>query len=270
MQEGRPNSDDPGNLLITGAGSGIGRETAMLFSKCGWTVNAGILPGQTAPEGCRGVLLDVTDQAQVSATVATIAERGPIDLLINNAAINPAGSIESLGVAAFRQVLEVNVLGAIATCAEVLPGMRERGGGTIINVGSGMSRAVIPFSACYATSKFALEGFSRALWYEASPLGVSIRYIMLGSHNTGFGMASPDLTHEPTAYHQHLSAMASFATRTLTRAKGPEIAARGIYKVAMSRSRRLAFAVGTDARAARLIGALPFDRVGPMIARAFR
>ncbi|WP_421855578.1 SDR family NAD(P)-dependent oxidoreductase [Novosphingobium sp.] len=257
--------------LVTGAGSGIGRAVAALFAEQGWTVYAGILSGQTAPPGTMALSLDVTDEAQIADAVSrVVAEQGAIDLLVNNAAINPAGSIEGLGASAFRAILGVNVLGAIAMTVAVLPHMRARRGGMIMNIGSGMSRAIIPFSAGYATSKYALEGFSRALWHEATPLGISVKYIMLGSHNTGFGVSEPDLANDPPAYHARLLKMAAFANQTLTRAAGPKQAARGIMRITQRHDRQLVCTVGFDARLARWIGALPFGLTGRLLARLFR
>ena len=185
-----------GAVVVTGATSGIGRATALRLAHDGWLVFAGVrrvaagdtLAAEAGAIGAgaqlRPVRIDVTDEtgvaAAASAVGASLAEHGlPLAGLINNAGIAAAGPIEEVPLARLREVLEINVVGAVAATQAFLPLLR-RGRGRIVNISSVSGRIASPFLGPYAASKFALEAVSDALRVELAPWGVRVILIEPG------------------------------------------------------------------------------------------
>jgi NAD(P)-dependent dehydrogenase (short-subunit alcohol dehydrogenase family) len=139
-----------------------------------------------------GYVCDVRDYDQVKLTFARITEDfGGVDILINNAGIGLFSSVESMSVEDFRAVLETNVFGVFYCCHEVIPLMKRRGGGYIVNISSLAGANAHPNMAAYNASKFGLNGFSEALMQEVRHDGIKVSYIMPGSVNTEFGGDEP-------------------------------------------------------------------------------
>jgi NAD(P)-dependent dehydrogenase (short-subunit alcohol dehydrogenase family) len=160
-------------ILVTGAGSGIGRATATLLSSRGHEVIATARDPHVLADlnVAERLPLDVTDGASVASCVA---ESGRIDALVNNAAINVHGALETYPIDTARACLETNTLGALRMIQAVLPAMRERRSGVIVNVSSVEGRIATPFGGLYAASKFALEAISESLHYEAGHYGIRV------------------------------------------------------------------------------------------------
>ncbi|WP_439569352.1 SDR family oxidoreductase [Sphingopyxis sp.] len=168
-------------ILITGCSSGYGLETARHFHAQGWTVMATMRNPAAAPfatsEKLRALALDVTD----AASIALALERaGPIDVLVNNAGIGLFGALEHSPMQKIRDVVETNMIGTIAMTQAVIPQMRERGSGVIVNVTSTTTLAPFPLAAAYTASKAAIQGFSRSLAHELLPLGVAVKLVEPG------------------------------------------------------------------------------------------
>ena len=181
----------PSVVLITGCSSGIGRAAAEHLAALGHTVVATARRldaiADLAARGCRTLALDVTDEASMRAAVeATIAAHGRIDVLVNNAGYSQSGAVESVPVARARAQFETNVFGPLRLTQLVLPGMRQRGSGRIVNVSSMGGRLVFPGGGVYHASKYALEALSDALRYELRPFGVAVVLIEPGLVRTQF------------------------------------------------------------------------------------
>ncbi len=168
-------------VFITGCSTGFGRETALYFADKGWTVfatmrnpEASTLP---ATERLKVLPLDVTDAGSVAAAVA---EAGPIDVLVNNAGIGWFNALEGTPLATAREVFETNVFGTLAMMQAVLPGMRERRGGTIINVSSGIIYTPLPMFAAYRASKSAVTAMTEAVAGELAPFNIRARVVAPG------------------------------------------------------------------------------------------
>jgi 3-oxoacyl-[acyl-carrier protein] reductase len=139
-----------------------------------------------------GFVCDVRDYDQVSALINhTVKELGGLDILINNAGIGTFETVEETSPEDFRAVLETNLFGVFYCCHEVIPQMKKRGGGYIINISSLAGANPHPRMAAYNASKFALNGFSEALMQEVRHDNIKVSYIMPGSVNTEFGGDSP-------------------------------------------------------------------------------
>ena len=180
-------------ILLTGASSGIGYDTARMLAEQGHKVYAAARRTELMEPLCEcGVnilKMDLTDEASMQAGVQQIIEtEGHIDTLINNAGYGYFGAVENVSMDEARRQLEVNVLGLARLCQFVLPMMRERGKGRIINTASVVGKAVLYFGAWYCVSKFAVEAFSDALRMEVKPFGVDVVMIEPGGIKTEWGI----------------------------------------------------------------------------------
>lgn len=179
-------------VLITGSSSGIGRATAAGFLDEGWTVYATARNPEDVSElaerdGCRAAELDVTVDHEVDRVVdRMLEETGRIDCLVNNAGYGQYGPVEDVSVDTMRRQFEVNVYGPQRLMRAVLPHMRRREDGTIVNVSSAGGRIAFPGGGAYCGSKFALEAVSDSLRNEVRQYGIDVVLIEPGPAQTGF------------------------------------------------------------------------------------
>ena len=186
------------SVLITGCSSGFGRLTAELLARQGARVFATMrnLPRPEADElvalakadklDLHVIGIDVTDLKQVNAGVKE-AERingGPIDVLVNNAGIGITSPVEVQDMEATRLIFDTNVFGPHRLARAVLPGMRSKGGGQIIQISSQLGRVITPYSGHYSATKFALEAMSEQLAYELVPHQIDVTIIEPGGYPT--------------------------------------------------------------------------------------
>ena len=183
------------SVLITGTSSGIGLATALAFGRAGHKVSATMRNPSRAPRLAQVTAkenlpitisaIDVDSDASVNEGINRIVnEGGPIDVLVNNAGIERTGSVEELSLADFRAVMETNYFGAIRCIQAVLPAMRERRSGCIINVASIAGRIANSPMAPYTASKFALEALSESLAQETKPFNVRVAIVEPGIIDT--------------------------------------------------------------------------------------
>lgn len=181
-------------VLVTGASSGLGLATAANLYEKGFTVYAGARSFKSESteqsQGNNGVLhkvyLDVTDEQSIENLVRDIIGReGRIDVLVNCAAILVLGSVEEIAMEEFQKVLDTNLYGTIRMCRAVLPYMRERKKGLIINFSSGAGLVGLPFQSAYSSSKFAIEGFSEVLRWEVKNFGIDVVAVEPGDSKSG-------------------------------------------------------------------------------------
>jgi len=182
------------NVLITGCSSGFGFEAALVFARRGDRVFATMRDPSAGAELTRlahaeklaveVLRLDVCDQTTIDAAIAKAATAGPLDVLVNNAGIELRSSVEDASDDDVRQQFETNVFGVLRTIRAVLPAMRHRGRGTIVNVSSIAGIVARPYGGLYAASKHALEAISEALYLEVQPYGVRVILIEPGQYGT--------------------------------------------------------------------------------------
>lgn len=168
-------------VMITGCSSGYGLETARLFLDRGWSVvatmrapNPDVLPPS---ERLRVVPLDVTKPESI---VRAVDASGPVDVLVNNAGIGLLGAFEATPMATVREVFETNTFGVMAMTQAVIPQMRARQSGIIVNVTSTVTMAPMPLVAVYTASKVAIQGFTESLAFELAPFHVSVKLVEPG------------------------------------------------------------------------------------------
>jgi NAD(P)-dependent dehydrogenase (short-subunit alcohol dehydrogenase family) len=228
-------------ILLTGASSGIGYDTATRLAKQGHKVYGAarrIDKMQPLKElGVTPIKMDVTDDASMIAGVNAVLEaEGRIDVLVNNAGYGYFGAIENVSMEEARKQLEVNVFGLARLTQLVIPHMRQQGSGRIVNLASIAGKLALYFGGWYHVSKFAVEGFSDALRMELKPYGIDVVIIEPGGIRTEWGVIAADHLAESskgTVYEQAALNEANAMKYTYTRAKllsNPSVIAKAICK----------------------------------------
>lgn len=249
--------------LITGASSGLGYALAEFVLQRGDGVvlaarSMDSMRGLAArfPDTALAVRLDVTQPQQRLAAVEHAEARfGGIDVLVNNAGVDFLGAIEEQREEDYRAQFEVNFFGAVAMVRLVLPGMRRRQSGTIVNISSMDGIASLPVNGYYASSKFAIEGMTEALWQELEPIGLRAFLVEPGSFRTGIEQRTR-FSGEPIEAYEATSGAFRKMMTTVTPDMfpgDPVRAAAAIYEVVASESPRHWVVLGSDAQ--RRIGA---------------
>ena len=169
-------------ILITGCSSGFGLATARLFLERGWNVVATMRTPRDdlLPRGpqLRVLQLDVTDPASIAWAVAAV---GPIDVLVNNAGFGAPSPFELTPAETTRALFETNTFGTIAVTQAVLPGMRQRGSGVVVNVTSSVTYKPLPLVGVYRAAKAAVNALTESLAPEVAPFGIRVHLVLPGS-----------------------------------------------------------------------------------------
>ena len=180
-------------VLITGCSSGFGRATARLFSERGWNVIATMRDITKAAElefndAILVTRLDVEDYGSIDPAITAGLDRfGVIDAVVNNAGYGLFAIFEGTPREALKRQFDVNLFGMMDVTRAILPHFRGNRAGTIVNLSSGAGVFGAPMASAYSASKFAVEGFSEALWYELAGLGIRVKLIEPGgAPSTGF------------------------------------------------------------------------------------
>ncbi len=244
-------------ILVTGASSGIGYETAERLSRLGHRVyGAARRVEMIEPLRGSGVVpmyLDLTDEESIDACVdGIVSAEGRIDAVVNNAGYGYFGAVETVAMEEARRQLEVNLFGLAALTKKVLPLMRRQGGGRIINVGSIAGHITIAFGAWYNVSKFAVRAFNDVLRLEAKPYGIDVSLIEPGGIGTDWGIiAAKHLrdSSQGTVYEADAGKEAKFlhwaySGKYLSR---PSVVAKAILRAVDSRRPKAHYRVGLGA-----------------------
>ncbi len=250
-------------VLITGCSTGFGKLAALSFARNGHTVFASMrklekaaqLQDAAADEGLKiaVVQLDVDDPASIQRAVRDVAaEAGAIDIVVNNAGMEVRGPIEQVSDAEARRQFDTNVFGLLAVVRAVLPAMRERGAGVIVNVSSIGGLVSVPFAGLYAASKHAVEAISEALHYEVRPFGVRVAVVEPGGFATEFvANASEAGAFSTESPYRERADRFEVALRQMLSPDGaladPRIVADTIVRVATDADAPLRTLVGADA-----------------------
>lgn len=242
-------------IFITGASTGLGKATAMLFHSKGWNVIATMRSPEKENElnklpNTLVLPLDVTDTQSIDKAVAEgLKLFGTIDVLVNNAGYGLIGVFESATAEQIRKQYEVNVFGLMNMTRAVLPVMREKRTGCIVNISSFGGVTAGQFASLYNSSKFAVEGFSEALSHELAFLGISVKIIEPGSVATNFRAGMELIKNEITDYDSEFGLLiAKYTQHTahLVKATAADVA-ETIYEAAGDSLTKLRYVVGQDA-----------------------
>jgi NAD(P)-dependent dehydrogenase (short-subunit alcohol dehydrogenase family) len=241
--------------FITGANSGIGRSAAVELARKGWTVYGSMRSldkGEKLAALADGagvivhpVVCDVTDTASVDAAVAEVtAAAGGIDVLVNNAGIGGNGVAEEAPIELYEEVMDVNVYGILRGVKAVVPQMRERGSGCIVNIGSVAGVIAAICQSPYVASKWAVEGLSEGLAQELAPFGIRVALIEPGIVKTAIMAKNTDAPNATGAYDAHYRRLFAFYAAGLQTPGQPEEVADVIYAAATDDPPRFRYTCG--------------------------
>lgn len=236
-------------ILITGASSGIGKETAILFAEKGWNVAATMRSKQKLSmfadnKNIRTYLLEVKDKDSVASCIGqVIQDYGKIDAIVNNAGIYTINPLEVTPDEIIDDVVDTNIKGVLYTTKAILAHFRENKSGIIVNISSIAGRATFPFQSVYHTSKWAVEGLSESLYYELEPLGIRVKVVEPGVVKTNLyeSVSNLPIDQYPNEYQSSFGKGHDSLTKNLKNGYSPKLDAKTVYKAVNSKSARLRY-----------------------------
>jgi NAD(P)-dependent dehydrogenase (short-subunit alcohol dehydrogenase family) len=248
-------------VLITGASSGIGRATALLFQQQGWNVAATMRTPSKAGElaSLPQVIclpLDVTQPESIQAALEQMLQQfGKLDVVINNAGYALLGPFETASTEQVERQFATNVFGLMAVTRAVLPLFRSAQGGTIINVASVGGQMTFPLYSLYHATKWSVEGFSESLQYEVRPWNIRIKIVEPGPIKTDFydRSAEQSQSSDLKVYDHWANQVMERLMKVGEEGSPPEVVAKGIYRAATDQSWRLRYPAGGNAGALLLM-----------------
>ncbi len=259
--------------IVTGASSGIGEATAERLTRAGYKVYG------TSRRGTGGELrpfemltLDVTSEVSVGAVVSEVMRlNGRIDLLVNNAGFSVAlaGDEESSTEQA-QSIFDTNFFGIVRMTRAVVPHMRRRGGGRIINIGSLLGFLPMPYMAVYAATKHAIEGYSESLDHELRTRGVRVSIVQPGVTRTRFDASLVEPDSKVDEYRAVRSALARRWQEMLADGDQPEAVADVVLDAASAARPKLRYPVGSVASMRLLRRFAPAGLVDATVRRNLR
>jgi NAD(P)-dependent dehydrogenase (short-subunit alcohol dehydrogenase family) len=238
-------------ILITGASSGIGLETARLLAARGHAVVGTCRhPESLDPRPPFPLIaMDQSDPASVEQGFAAALERlGGVDILINNAGSGELGAVEDTPLEEARRLFEVNYFSAVQLTRLCLPGMRERRGGAIVQLGSIVFSLQFPYKAQYCASKAALSGFTLSLRHEVKPFGIRVHLIEPGWVRSEFHRRLQPVSPPGSAYAESLKPFLDYARDADPRVPDGAAVARVIVDTLENPDAPVRIAVGGDAK----------------------
>lgn len=244
------NKTSLGVALVTGASTGIGHATAKTLLSAGFRVFG--TSRRAVAERSDGVTMlscDVTDDASVAKLVnEVLAKAGRIDLLVNNAGIGLLGGAEESSIAQAQALFDVNVFGVLRVTKAVLPTMRRQAKGRIVNLSSVLGLIPAPYSALYASTKHAVEGYSESLDHELRPLGIRVVLVEPAYTRTSFeeNLAKPDRLLD--VYSSARTSMNGVLRKAIETGDAPEVVAKTVLKAATASAPKRRYAAGKMAR----------------------
>ncbi|WP_353663090.1 SDR family oxidoreductase [Hydrogenimonas sp. SS33] len=180
-----------GRVLITGASTGMGRRSALYLSERGYEVFAASRTPKRLEDIANARLhpvgMDLRERQSVDRAVADI---GRVDVLVNNAGYGLVGAVEHLDDDEMKAQFEINLFGLLRVTRAVIPSMRERGGGVIVNISSFLGKIGLPLLTLYNASKYAVEGVTDSLRYELAPFHIRVHSILPGFFDTEFARSN--------------------------------------------------------------------------------
>ena len=267
---------EPRTALVTGASSGIGRATAQFLVDRGHSVvgtsrNPDKIPAADRVEGVRYRALDLRDAASIDGFAGALAaEDVHVDILVNNAGESQSGPLEDLPLGALERLFQVNVLGPVHLTQLMIPGMRARGYGRVVMVGSMLASFPLAYRSSYVASKAAIKGFATAARFELSPFGVWLTTVEPGSINTGISQRRTKYIADDSPHAKAFRTMLKVLDGNEREGIAPERVARTIVGAVEAKRPDPLYAVGSNAPAVfALRRALPRQAVESIVARAY-
>ncbi|OUM06051.1 short-chain dehydrogenase/reductase [Pseudomonas syringae] len=235
--------------IVTGASSGIGRATAEALVQSGYTVFG---TSRKIGDGLAQMSMltcDVTNDESVRTLVSTVlAQTGRIDLLVNNAGIGLLGGAEEFSIPQVQALFDVNLFGVIRMTNAVLPSMRQRGEGRIINIGSILGLVPAPYSSHYSAAKHALEGYSESLDHEVRAFNVRVSVIEPAFVRTVFDQNGIEPDSRLKEYDQARVGFKALLADVMPTADLPDVVAAVVLKAASDARPKRRYTAGKAAR----------------------
>ncbi|MBR6118976.1 MAG: SDR family oxidoreductase [Oscillospiraceae bacterium] len=235
--------------VVTGGSSGIGLAAARALRDRGLRVY--VLSRRPFTEkGLHHICADVSDERQCVEAVQSVLHReGDLDLLVNCAGFGISGAVEFTELAEAKKQMEVNFFGCVNMTRAVLPHMRQRGNGRIVNISSVAAPAAIPFQAYYSASKAAINAWTAALANELRPYGVSVTAVQPGDIKTGFTAAREKSIAGDEAYGGRISRSVAKMEHDEQNGMDPARAGAFIAKIAMKKHPKPVYTIGFSYKA---------------------
>ena len=236
-------------ILITGISSGFGKVTAEMLAAEGHKVYGTVRKKSQADTSVNYLTMDLTDIDSIKSAVSVVLEKeGRIDILINNAGMHAGGSVETSPVEHIKLQMDTNFLGMVHLIREVLPVMRQQGGGTIINLSSVMGLIALPFQAFYSACKFAIEGFSEALRMEIKRFNIKVIVINPGDFHTSNtanrrNFMAPRVINDP--YYEQFEKTLAIIEKDETNGWEPVLLARKIVNIVECKNPRQSYIIAS-------------------------
>ncbi|MEU8816558.1 SDR family oxidoreductase [Actinoplanes sp. NPDC048796] len=233
--------------LVTGASSGIGRATAVALVAAGYRVYGTSRKPSSVADPVTGVEylpLELDEPDSIEALAGTL---GGVDVLVNNAGESQSGPFEELPDEALRRVFQINVFGPVRLAQLALPGMRSRGYGRVVMVGSMLASFPLAYRSSYVASKAAIKGFSNGARHEFSPYGVWLTTVEPGSIATGISERRTVYGEPDSPYRRRFETMLAALDRNERAGTSPERVAQTILKAIAAPRPRQRYAVGSNA-----------------------
>lgn len=240
-----------GVAIVTGAATGIGRATADALASAGYDVYGTSRRAAAESSTGRTTLLpcDVTNDASVSNLVSTVvSQAGRIDLLVNNAGGALIGAAEESSVEQAQSLFDLNVFGIIRMTNAVLPIMRSQGSGRIINIGSVVGFVPSPFSALYAATKHAIEGYSESLDHEVRSFGIRVLVIEPAFTRTALDQNATQPDRKQVIYDKARTTMNAVWNNAIQAGDPPELVADTVIRAATDKTPKLRYPASKTAR----------------------
>ena len=242
--------------LVTGSSSGIGKITAQALAAAGFTVVGTSRDASrvAAVAGVEFIDLDVTDDASAHAAVAAVlATHGRLDVLVNNAGVGLLGAAEENSIAQTRAMFETNVFGVMRLARAVLPHMRERRTGRIVNISSIFGKIPAPLMASYAATKFAVEGYTESLDHEVRQYGIRAVIVGPAVTRTSFEANSTPPDEPLETYAHQREVFADMLRDNFAKGDDPQVVADTVVKAVTATSPKLRYPAGRTARQVDLL-----------------
>lgn len=272
------------NVLVTGAGRGIGRTITTHLAARGWDVYAGVRKeadgasvAAEAPEHIHPVILDITSAEDVAALGKQLPDR--LDAVVNNAGLAVGGAVETLDLDELRYQYEVNVIGQVAVTQAVLPRLRESKG-RVLFVSSVSGRISTPLTGAYNSSKFALEGLADALRLELRPWGIAVALIEPAQIDTALWQDAEATLEAEVAklspehramYAPHIDGFRKIIPMSQKMAAPPSSVAAAVQRALTARKPRARYVVGVGPKVqVRMTNATPTRMRDAVLRRVFR
>ncbi|HJS50367.1 MAG TPA: SDR family oxidoreductase [Pyrinomonadaceae bacterium] len=262
-------------ILVTGASTGIGRETVKLFQAKNWKVAATMRRPEKSEDlqkiaDVECIRLDVTDIDSIRSAIAETLEKfGRIDAVVNNAGYGVVGPFEASTYEQVNRQLQTNIIGLMNVCREIIPYFREQKRGHIVNIASVGGRMTFPLYSLYHATKWAVEGFSESLQYELEQFNIRVKIIEPGPIKTDFYDRSQVIAKKEglTAYDHFVEKVVPNMQKAGAEAPDGSVVAQTIYDAVTDDSKRLRYGVNTKGILAlrRLLPERAFKRFIKMI-----